>query len=410
MKRLFLCTIISVIIFIFPSGLGAEGIELRGSLREWVKAFTLSPNELSLAETRLNLELLSSLGENISFKVNSYYIYDSLNRKGIWDFQEAYIDYYSSFLDIRFGRQVISWGKADEMNPTDILNPQNITNINEDKRVRKIGQMALKTEWKFSDFILEAIWKLEFDNMKLPALNSRFAFFSVPGLEEFPDPEYPQNRIKDTEWAFKLSRTISQFDLSISYFDGWDNIATPVFIFDPALQQIQLDKLKFFRTKMIGADFAGSIGSVGIWGEAAYFIPNKENDPLVKNPYLQFVIGMDYTFSNNIKINVQYFQEINETESDKEIVSKLGLGMPLLQAVTFRLEKKFGEGEPHSIEVFGIYDVKDNGLLLQPKLSLSPFDSFGIEFGIILYFGEEGSLFGRFANNDQIYVRSTISF
>jgi len=410
MKQLFLCTIISVITFGFCSDSSAQSYELRGSMRELIKVFSQSPNEVGLSETRFKLEFLSTLGENSAFKVKSYYINDGLNKKGTWDFQEAYIDYYSNFLDVRFGRQVIAWGKADEINPTDILNPQNLANISEDKGILKIGLMSLKTEWKFSDYILEGIWKPEFDDIKFPAMDSRWAFFTIPGLEELPEPEYPKNRIQDTEWAFKLSRTISLFDLSVSYFDGWDNIATPVLTFNPELQQMQLDKLKFFRTKMIGADFAGSVSSFGLWAEAAYFITENNDDPLVKNPYLQYVIGTDYTFDNGILINLQYFQEVNKEKSDEEIISKLGFGIPLQQAVSFRLEKSFGEIEEHSVEVFGIYDIKDNSIMFQPKLILSPEDAFEIEVGVILYYGEEESIFGRFEKNDLVYLKGTYSF
>ena len=59
------------------------------------------------------------------------------------------MDYYTDFVDIRFGKQLISWGKADEINPTDILNPQILSNITEDKIIRKIGLLSLKTDWKF---------------------------------------------------------------------------------------------------------------------------------------------------------------------------------------------------------------------------------------------------------------------
>ena len=239
MKRLFLCAVISVITFGFISDISAQSYELRGSLREWIKVFSQSSNEVDIAETRFKLEFLSTLGENSAFKVKSYYVYDGLNKKETWDFQEAYIDYYSDFLDVRFGRQVIAWGKADEINPTDILNPQNLSSLSEEKGIRKIGLLALKTEWKFSDFILEGIWKPEFNDMKFPAMNSRWAFFTIPGLDKLPEPEYPKNRIQDTEWAFKLSRTISLYDLSVSYFDGWDNIVTAVSTFSPELQQIQ---------------------------------------------------------------------------------------------------------------------------------------------------------------------------
>ncbi|MDP8206707.1 MAG: hypothetical protein P9L92_08610 [Candidatus Electryonea clarkiae] len=409
MRRLFLGAIISIMTFMSFSDVSSQSYELRGSLREFVKVFSQSPNEVDLSETRFKLEFLSAHGENSAFKAKSYYIYDGLNKKGTWDFQEAYIDYYSSYLDVRVGRQVIAWGKADEINPTDILNPQNLSNMTENKSIRKIGLLSTKTELKLYDFILEGIWKPEFDNMKLPPMDSRWAFFTIPGLEELPEPEYPQNRIQDTEWAFKLSRTVSLFDLSVSYFDGWDNMVTPVMTFNPTSQQIEMDRLKFFRTKMIGADFAGSIASFGIWGEAAYFNTD-ENDPLVKNPYLQYVLGTDYTFGYNITLNVQYFQEMNETEADKEITSKLGVGMPLQQAASFRVNRDFGYGEAHSIELFGYYDIKESGLLLQPKLILSPEDAFDVETGVIVFAAEEESLFGRFEENNQVYIKCTYSF
>ena len=410
MRRLFLFSMIQIILSVFVLEARAQTYQLRGNLREWVKVFTHSPNELDIAETRLKLELLSAPREDISFKVKSYVTYEAISRQMSWNLQEAFIDYYSDLVDIRFGRQVIAWGKADEMNPTDILNPQDLSNLSEEKNIRKIGQTALTTKWKFYNFILEAIWKMEYDNMKLPPLDSRWAFFTIPGMMELPEPEYPPNRIQDTEWAFKLSRTISLFDFSVSYFDGWDNIATPIFVFDPVTQQIQLDSLKFFRTKMVGADFAGSVASFGLWGEAAYFITDDKEGPMVKNSYLQFVIGTDYTFNNGIKINLQYFQEVNKEKSDEEITSKLGIGIPLQQAASFRFEKSFGAIEQHSFEVYGIYDIKDRGIIFQPKLILSPADAFAIEFGVILYNGKEESIFGRFNKNDQVYLKGTYSF
>jgi len=410
MRRLFLLSLVQVILFVFSSEAVAQSYELRGSLREWVKVFSQSPNELDMAETRLKLELLSTFGENTSFKVKSYCTYGAISGQNNWNFQEAFIDYYSDLVDVRFGKQVIAWGKADEINPTDILNPQDLSNISEEKNIRKIGLTALKSNWRFSEYVLEAIWKMEYDNVKIPSMDSRWALFKIPGLEVLPDPEYPQNRIQDTEWALKLSRTISLFDLSVSYFEGWDNMATLIFSFDPIAQQPKLDELKFFRTKMIGADFAGSVSSFGLWGEAAYFITENNDDPLIKNPYLQYVIGSDYTFNNGVKINLQYFQEINKEKSDEVIVSKLGFGLPLKQASTFRLEKKFGEIEEHSVEIFGIYDIQDQGLLFQPKLILSPEDAFAVEFGLILYYGKKESIFGRFDSNDQVYIKSTYSF
>jgi hypothetical protein len=419
MIRLLYIKIIAFILFACFMEANAQTYELRGSLREWVKIFSNDPYEIDLSETRIKLELLSTLGQNAAFSSRLYYAYNGMKKIGEWDLQEAYMDYYSGLVDIRFGKQIIAWGKADEINPTDILNPQNISNIAEDKIVRKIGLVSLKTDWKFYDFVLEGIWKPEFQSMQLPALNSRWAFFSLPGVTELPSPSYPGNKLENTEWALKLYRTISLFDFSVSYFDGWDNIFTPNLVFNPVTQQMELNQLVFHRTKMFGGDFAGSFHSVGVWGECAYFRTEdaEGTDPFIKNPYVQFVFGGDYTFGYNIETNVQYFQQYitkidgdAEEESEENVISKLGIGIPLQQAASFRVKKKFGAWEVNWIELFGLYDIKQRGIMLQPKLVISPEDAFLVEFGMILFDGDEESIFGRFGNNDQVYLKGTYSF
>jgi hypothetical protein len=419
MKRIVFLIMIFTMGFIPRLLINAQTYEIRGNLRQWVKVFNKSPQSTDLLETRLKLELLSTIGRNTAFRVINFYVYDGLKKSDSWYFQEAYIDYYSRMLDIRFGKQVIAWGKADEINPTDILNPQNLANIAEEKNIRKIGLLSLKMDWKFYDFVLEGIWKPEFQSMQLPPLNSQWAFFNIPGLTELPSPSYPANKLENTEWALKLSRTISMYDFSVSYFDGWDNIFTPNIVFNPVTQQMQLDQLVFHHTKMIGADFAGSIHSVGVWGECGYFRTEdtEGSDPFIKNPYVQFVVGADYTFGYSIKANVQYFQEyitkVNddvEEESEEAIISKLGIGIPLQQAASLRIEKRFGAGEVHRVELFGFYDIKHQGMMLQPKLVLSPEDAFSLEIGMMIFDGDKESIFGRFGNNDEVYLKCTYSF
>jgi len=184
--------------------------ELRGSMREWTNVFTQSPRETDLLQSQLKLELLSTQGKRTAFKALTYYTYDGMKKEGNWDAKEAYVDYYSDLVDVRFGKQIIAWGKADEMNPTDILNPQNLSNITEDKSIRKIGLIELKTDMKRYGFVLTGIWKPEFESMQIPKLGSRWSFFTIPGMTSLPQPVYPENRLKNTEWALKLSHTISQ--------------------------------------------------------------------------------------------------------------------------------------------------------------------------------------------------------
>lgn len=419
MKRVIYLTIIITIYGCVSIVSAQTTCELRGSLREWTKIFAQSPREMGLLQSQLKLELLSSHGDKTAFKALTYYTYDGMSKEGNWDAKEAYVDYYSNLIDFRFGKQVIAWGKADEMNPTDILNPQNLSNITEDKSIRKIGLTELKTDMKLYGFVLTSVWKTEFEPMQLPKPESSWSFFAIPGVTSLPQPTYPKNKLENTEWALKLSRTVSNFDFSASYFDGWDNIFTPKLTFDPINKKMILDKLEFHKVKMLGADFAGSIDSVGIWGECAYFQTEDVDgvDPLIKNPYFQYVIGTDYTFGYSIKANIQYIQEIitktdndAEKETEEGIISKLGIGLPIQQGITLRLERKFGDGEVHKIELFSVYDIQNGGILFVPKLSVSPEDAFGIEIGANIFNGKSDSIFGKFTHNDEVYLKCIYSF
>src|SRR3989475_11139578 len=42
-------------------------------------------------------------------------------------FREGYLDLRLGALDVRLGRQIIAWGRADQINPTDNLTPRDFT-------------------------------------------------------------------------------------------------------------------------------------------------------------------------------------------------------------------------------------------------------------------------------------------
>ena len=212
------------------SEITAQTYELRGSLRGWVRGFTHSPYEIDLTESRLKLELLSTWGENTAFHTRTFLTHNDNDNSGVKiDLKQAYIDYYTDLVNIRIGKQIMTWGKADEINPTDVLNPQSLSNILEDKIDRKIGLFALKSNLFFWDYNLEIIWKPEFKPIQLPNIGSSWDFSGAsvnPMLPPYvyPVDDYPGNGIDETEWAFSLSKTISMYDFSLHWFDGWENI------------------------------------------------------------------------------------------------------------------------------------------------------------------------------------------
>jgi hypothetical protein len=405
----------------------AQNYELRGSVRGWTRAFIEDPHTVDLAQAKLKLELVSTLGMNTAMFVRTYATSEKF-RGNLYgtadpqedvtlDLQEAYIDYYNDWLSLRMGRQVMTWGKADEINPTDVLSPQDLTNMMEDKIIRKQGLFAIKANWLFYDFDLETIWKPEHGYFLLPSTDSPWSFMDAPGGRTIMEPTQPGNELGDMEWGIRLSRTVSMFDFSAVWYDGWDNIASNDILNNPVGSPWLMTR--FYRTRMAGGSFAASIGSIGVWGEGAYFITEDQDSNInyIRNNYIQYVIGTDYTFYNGLKINVQYFEEIKTGIDDdmEELMediypTALGIGLQLDRAMTARLEYAFGFGESQSIEIFTLADLEESGFMIGPKYRISPEPAVEFEFGGVVLVGNEESLYGRFDNNSHVYLKCTYSF
>jgi len=75
------------------------------------------------------------------------------------ELREAYIDAYLGPLDLRLGRQIIAWGRADLLNPTDNLTPRNMmvlcySGAESRRAARLLGHIEGKIDEAFLDQLL----------------------------------------------------------------------------------------------------------------------------------------------------------------------------------------------------------------------------------------------------------------
>lgn len=420
--------ILSVVLLCLCLSATVDGAELRGYVQPEVRLGLKDDHRIGQVGNPLaRLEVTSWLGSDAAASmISDLYIDNLSNDQHIsagYDLREAYVDLYLGPVDLRFGKQIFAWGKADELNPTDNLNPTNLTDPTRSKSDRKIGILALKSGLNIMDFTLELVAIPTFVSSELPESGSGWEFFGAPPGAEIPKPVYPENKIENSELGVRLLRSIRNVDLSLSYFDGWDDIFTPkirpvaVPYSDPQLSGISITT-KYYRTKVIGADFATAISDFGLWGETAYFITEDRdgNNPEIKNPYFQFVIGADYSFEPRVKLNLQYLQEIitkidddSERETEENNISRMGAGPLFTKAISTRIAKEFGDA-PHTLELAGIYDIENKGYVLKPQLTLSPLDGVSCYLGLNIFGGDSESLFGKFSKNNEAYFRVKYSF
>jgi hypothetical protein len=269
-----------------------------------------------------------------------------LYNKGIIDpynleIREAYVQmngFLTKNLDVTIGRQRIAWGTANVINPTDNLNPYDLEDILDFGRHR--GSDAINLQYYFNnEFSLQGVFVPFFQPANLPvgffagALNPSMEMPPGMVIAEFTDtilmPSF--NLRESTTAGLRFKGFIGGVDFSLSYVWGRDGLPyNTCNTFYPSVAQEGINvnaQLSYERNHIIGADLATSIAGIGFWAEAAAFIPEKDiimaNDisaffpsspgPVIidslileAKPFVKFVVGGDYFFTDGSYLNLQY--------------------------------------------------------------------------------------------------------
>lgn len=386
------------------------------------------------------------------------------------DIREAYFDIYGLFtknLDVRIGRQRIAWGTGDRLNPTDNLNPYDMEDVWDFGR--HAASNALQLNYYAGRWTFTAVGILNFTPSVLPGSDWTPAFMPEASLPEviydtnslpgFSLPIYvnttgisdsiilPARDIKHSPtFGFKVKRSIGAWDLSLSYVYNRDAvpmvtkahsnltvdtiiISLPFTVYANATASVKA-QLEYPVQKIIGFDFAGSLWGMGLRGEAACIIPEKKYmkqtmhyevpafgmakdsilpDSLVSDgkAYVKFLVGIDYTFSNNIYLNFQYLHGFLHERGNANLNDYFILGAEWTLCNSKLKLSLLNSG-------LQVSDWKDFGnsyaLLYLPELSYKPVDNAEITLGAHIIDGAGGSGFGKVQKNDDVFVRFRYSF
>ncbi|HEY6475264.1 MAG TPA: DUF1302 family protein [Polyangia bacterium] len=232
--------------------------------------------------------------------------------------REAYVNAYLGPLDLRLGQQIIVWGRADALNPTNNLTPVDFrirSPLEDDIRLGNAGARAFL---RFAPFRLEGVWMPIYLPTELPAV-------ALPQYVSYGPPAYPllpaMNLKNGTEGA-RLHLELPAFDMSISYVHGLallpgltmtsltltadPNTGAPNPLIPPSI----LISRTAYEQQVFGLDFSTTLGEFGtLRGEAAYRRPYDwsvfPDDHHVAYPDLQYVLGADHTFGS-LSVIAQY--------------------------------------------------------------------------------------------------------
>ncbi len=320
-------------------------INTRASIR-------LDSSQQVWSRSTFRLKLDSEISEKVHAFANVK-MYSTKNAGFDWKLNEAYMDYYGSSYDLRAGVQIINWGTAWMINPTNNINPfdlsEEVALIPEDR----LGVTAFQLKYY-------PVNNLIFRGVYIP--------YFIPALE-VPDVPLPEKNLKNSEYALKLTaQSIMGFDLSASYFKGKEDI--------PRTNGCYRD------VQIYGADFIGSIGEVALWAEGGYSVPDTGKDSY------EITAGGEYTFGDDLYFMMQCYHINSGLTREYYLMSVLRY--PIMDLHTLQLG--FACEPEKKIYVF------------YPEVTLSPDDALSIALSGIYVNGDTEETFMSFIRN-RIFIK-----
>lgn len=400
-------------------------------------------------------------------------VYTSKNR--YVEIAEAYLSFYISKVDLRVGIQKLAWGTLDQFNPTDNLNPWDLRHpFTTDTLERKIGIPAVRALLgsSFSSVLVEAIWMPFYVPFRMPDPGDRWYPPLFESLTSYPTPDFglpiqlpptqivqtnkepdlPPRTFENSDLGIRISRTIGNADISVSYFCGFDR--QPVFAVEgdivAGLQFLppELDityqmnlRPQLHRIQVFGLDMAMSRGAFTFRAEGAF----------IKDRYLN--VGLEA-----IPEIAEGFEFPDPSEIDVSGGSgQLSLSFPFAPQIAFRrnllslgggVDYQWGahlftfqlvansilnyEDEPliykefETILVLGVNSrfledtlFVEGGLVLNPMsdfwmVSIEPVysitDAWKAGARLLLLEGDRSTYLGQYARNDEISFSLTYSY
>jgi hypothetical protein len=218
----------------------------------------------------------------------------------------AYIDIYKILphLDLRIGRQIVTWGTADKFSPTNNVNTLDLS----DPLLfgKAIANDMIRVDWNpWRDLIITAVWVPIFRPAQLPrtaplaltdptrpapvqenGIRDNLLGFALlhPPTSITVNTLVPPPSIDNSQVGLRMAGRVSQKagapDASISYYYGRFGIPSPSFTINGPGGAVNVD-LMWPRMHVLGFDVAGTspqlgrFAGFGYWVEGAVIFPQK---------------------------------------------------------------------------------------------------------------------------------------
>jgi len=381
--------------------------QIKGQVSTYHAMQLKSPNEYMSSRTIAKIEACFNQGDAlalVSFKGVKNSVVES--ESGV-SLKEAYIEYVKDWWDLRIGRQLIIWGKADGLQVTDLISPKDYSEfLARDFEDMRLPVEAVKARILGDVLGFEFIWIPVFSPNVLPSADNPWFAAHHSGLNiKARSIDKPGYKIADSEVAGKLSVNLSGIDFALSCFYTWDD--NPVMHNrNVGAADLEAD-VRYHRMFFSGAEFSMPVSDFVLRGEGAFFqgkyfdSENASEDPFKKN-MIKALAGIDWSPGNNWSLSFQfentfiagYDQRINDDENS--------------MTATVNISKKLLR-DTLEVSTMLFYGITDRDIFDRTKIDYALTDELHLLTGVDVFAGSRNGGFGRYRDNTEVWVKANYS-
>jgi hypothetical protein len=357
----------------------------------------------SISEMRLQLDLSTNMGWG-TFKFKGDLYEDLVEEKEVAELRELNLLFSPlSNLDLKVGRQVLTWGTGDLLFINDLF-PKDWVSffIGRDDEYLKAPSDAIKASIFFDAFSLDLVYMPLFTN-SVYIDGSRLSYWNgntIAGRNTIFVDDERLSVFDDDVVALRISKNISGAELALYGYHGfW---TTPEG-FNPIISKGTYPKLAAFGAS-IRSNLLGGIGSF----EAGYYDSLDDQsgtDPLVRNSEIRLLAGYEIELAKNLTGGVQYYLEYMQDYDEYKSTLVSGPAKDELRHVfTMRLTKLL-MNQNLRISLFTYFSSSDKDGYVRPKAHYKITDQWAAEIGGNIFFGDNShTFFGQFEDNTNVYA------
>ncbi|MBK5297416.1 MAG: hypothetical protein JJE40_09680 [Vicinamibacteria bacterium] len=315
--------------------------------------------------------------------------------------RELYVELVSERADLRVGYSRLVWGRLDELQPTDVVNPLDLATFFFEGRAEARIAVPLARARLFlpASTTLEAVVVPQFRPGRFDQLDEPSSPFNLLGGAWPPHAVRgpgPRTSWSNLQGGARLQTTSGRVDWSVSAYRGFETFGVLQLMPDAAaVEEV------FPRFTMIGGDFETVRGEWGIRGEVAAFVVDSFQAAGVPRGLdgrsIEGGIGADrkagdFRVSGNVLLRRRFVDGGPASGIDESDVNLIA-----------SIDRSFSR-ETRSLQVFGVYDPTEATSFLRGIFTVSLTDRLSIEASGGLFSGSGPDTLGRFTDRDFVYV------